>query len=59
MVQGREHPDAVGLRRRGWNWPPEPLRWAACQLLTSALRAIDARADRQIRQFCGPKCSAG
>jgi glycine/D-amino acid oxidase-like deaminating enzyme len=26
MVQGREHPSAGALQRRGGNWPPEPLR---------------------------------
>ena len=38
MVHGREHPSAPALQRRGWSWPPEPLRWATCQLLTAGLR---------------------
>jgi hypothetical protein len=53
MVQGREHPSPRALQRRGWNWPPEPLRWATCQLLAAALRFGDARVDRQIRRFRG------
>jgi len=55
MVHGREHPSARAraLKRRGWNWPPEPLRWAVCQLLTAGLRAGDTMVDRQIRRLRG------
>jgi hypothetical protein len=44
---------ARALKRRGWNWPPEPLRWATCQLLTAGLRLGDAMVDRQTRRFRG------
>jgi hypothetical protein len=53
MVQGRKHASVRAPQRRGWNWPPEPLRWAPCQLLTAGLRVADAMVDRQIRRFRG------
>jgi gamma-glutamylputrescine oxidase len=48
-VQGREHAWESALRRRVLAWPPEPLRWAAAKLLTTALYALDRRTDRRIR----------
>jgi hypothetical protein len=53
MVQGREHPRARAPQRRSWNWPPEPLRRATCELPTAGLRFGDATVDRQIRRFHG------
>lgn len=50
--QSNEHSSGA-LQRRGRNRPPEPLRWAICQLLTAALRFGDAMVDRQIRRFRG------
>lgn len=50
-MQGREPEREAALRRRLWSWPPEPLRWAAANLIQGALTALDRRTDRQIRSW--------
>jgi len=49
-LRGEEHPCAAALARREHNWPPEPLRWLAAQVINGALMAIDRRTDDQLRR---------
>lgn len=58
QLQGREHPLAAALARRTFAWPPEPLRWLACQAIQRALDALDARTDRQARRLGAGAASA-
>jgi glycine/D-amino acid oxidase-like deaminating enzyme len=46
----REHPCAAALARREHNWPREPLRWLAAQVINGALTALDRHTDRQLRR---------
>ncbi len=50
-IAGREHPCEAALRRRAFDWPPEPLRWAAAKAILGALASIDRRTDRQIARL--------
>ena len=52
-IQGRAHSSEAALTRRGFDWPPEPLRWIAAKLVNAGLSALDARTDRQIRKLRG------
>ncbi len=50
-VDGRTHAWTSALERRTFDWPPEPIRWAAAQGLQHALRWIDRRTDQQVRRL--------
>lgn len=56
-VLGRAHECEAALTRSLWSWPPEPLRYAAYQLITKTLYAIDARTDRQAQRLLGERAS--
>ncbi|MBW2293682.1 MAG: FAD-dependent oxidoreductase [Deltaproteobacteria bacterium] len=50
-IAGREHPCEAALRRRAFDWPPEPLRAAAARAVVGALSYLDRRTDRQIQRL--------
>ena len=50
-IDGVENNWEQVLRRKQFNWPPEPLRWLGAKSILSVCNAMDRRTDRQIRKL--------